>query len=92
MPYGPSHGAADIRSWVRRGVPDVVTCDLAGGDRSDLVVETRELRHRTALLGAVIGLLIAMPLRAIEREQSLAAECSAPTRASLFFKVLQLVP
>ncbi|MCZ6529540.1 MAG: DDE-type integrase/transposase/recombinase [Chloroflexi bacterium] len=49
-----------IRSWVRRGVPDVVTCDLALGDRSDLVVEIRELRHRTALLGAVVGLLIAM--------------------------------
>ncbi len=49
-----------IRSWARRGVPDVVTCDLALGDRSDLVVEIRELRHRTALLGAVIGLLIAM--------------------------------
>ena len=49
-----------IRSWARRGVPDVVTCDLALGDRSDLVVEIRELRHRTAFLGAVIGLLIAM--------------------------------
>ncbi len=42
-----------IRSWARRGVPDVVTCDLAPGDRSDLVVKIRELRHRTALLGAV---------------------------------------
>jgi transposase InsO family protein len=49
-----------IRSWIHRGVPDVVTCDLAVGDRSDLVVEIRELRHRAALLGAVIGLLIAM--------------------------------
>ena len=49
-----------IRGWVHRGVPDVVTCDLATGDRSDLVVEIRELRHRTALLGAVMGLLVAM--------------------------------
>ncbi len=49
-----------IRGWVHRGVPDVVTCDLAKGDRSDLVVEIRELRHRTALLGAVMGLLVAM--------------------------------
>ena len=49
-----------IRSWIRRGLPDVVTCDLAVGDSSDLVVENRELRHRTELLGAVIGLLIAM--------------------------------
>ena len=41
-------------------MPDVVTCDLAISDRSDLVVEIRELRHRTALLEAVIGLLVGM--------------------------------
>ena len=52
--------SSTIRSWIRRGVPDVVTCDLAVSDRSDLVIEIRELRHRTELLGAVIGLLIAM--------------------------------
>ena len=52
--------SSTIRSWIRRGVPDVVACDLAASDRSDLVVENREMRDRTALLGAVIGLLIAM--------------------------------
>ncbi len=49
-----------IRSWIHRGVPDVVTSDLRACDRADLVVEIHQLRHRTALLGAVIGLLIAM--------------------------------
>ncbi len=49
-----------IRSWIHRGVSDVVTCDLAACDRADLVAEMNELRHRTALLGAVVGLLIAM--------------------------------
>ncbi len=49
-----------IRSWIHRGVPDVVTSDLPACDRADLVVEIHQLRHRTALLGAVIGLLIAM--------------------------------
>ena len=49
-----------IRSWIHRGVPDVVASDLAACDRADLMVEIHQLRHRTALLGAVIGLLIAM--------------------------------
>jgi transposase InsO family protein len=41
-------------------VPDVITSNLAACDRVDLIVEIRGLRHRTALLGAVVGLLIAM--------------------------------
>jgi putative transposase len=49
-----------VRSWIHRGVPDVVTSDLATRDRSDLLVEIRELQRRTALLGAVVGLLTAM--------------------------------
>ena len=49
-----------IRSWIHRGVPDVVTSDLISHDRSDLLVEIQELRHRGALLGTVIGLLTAM--------------------------------
>ena len=49
-----------IRSWLHRGVPDVVTCDLPGRDRADLIAEIRQYRHRTALLGAVVGLSIAM--------------------------------
>jgi putative transposase len=49
-----------IRSWMHRGLPEVVTCDLAGFDHTELVAEIARLRHRTALLGAVVGLLIAM--------------------------------
>jgi putative transposase len=49
-----------IRSWIHRGVPDVVTCDLAVRDRADLLAEIRQYHRRTALLGAVVGLLIAM--------------------------------
>jgi hypothetical protein len=49
-----------IRSWIHRGAPDVVSADLAGHDRSDLIAEVHHYQHRTALLGAIIGLLIAM--------------------------------
>ena len=48
-----------IRSWIHRGVPDVVTCcDLAVRDRADLLAEIHQYQHRAALLGAVVGLLI----------------------------------
>jgi hypothetical protein len=49
-----------IRSWVHRGARDVDTCEHFARDRADLLAEIRQYRHRTALLGAVIGLLIAM--------------------------------
>jgi transposase InsO family protein len=49
-----------IRSWLHRGIPDVVTSDLVARDRPDLIAEIRQYRHRTALLGAVVGLLIAI--------------------------------
>ena len=49
-----------IRSWIYRGTTDVVSCDFAGGERIELIVEIERLRRRTALLGAVVGLLIAM--------------------------------
>ncbi len=49
-----------IRSWIHRGAPDVITCDLAVCDRVDLVAEILRYQQRTALLGAIIGLLIAM--------------------------------
>jgi hypothetical protein len=38
----------------------VVTSDLVARDRPDLIAEIRQYRHRTALLGAVVGLLIAI--------------------------------
>ena len=49
-----------VRSWIHRGAPDVVTSDLVARDRSDLLVEIRELQRRMTLLGAVVGLLTAM--------------------------------
>jgi hypothetical protein len=49
-----------LRSWIHRGAPDVVISDLAARERADLIVEIREPEHRTALLRAVVGLLITM--------------------------------
>ena len=49
-----------IRSWIHRGAPDVVTCDLLVHDRADLLAEIRQYQQRAALLGAIVGLLIAM--------------------------------
>jgi len=49
-----------IRSWIHRGTTDVVSCDFDIRDRTELVAEIEKLRRRTALLGAVVGLLIAM--------------------------------
>ena len=49
-----------IRSWIHRGAPDVVTGDLAAHDYAELAVEIERLRRRTALLGAVVGLLMAL--------------------------------
>jgi len=49
-----------IRSWIHRGPPDVISCDLAADDHAELVAQIERLRHRTALLGAVVALLIAV--------------------------------
>ena len=49
-----------IRSWLRRGIPDVVTCDLLSAEKSQLLVEIQELRHRVAVLRAIVGLLVVM--------------------------------
>ena len=49
-----------IRSWIHRGAPEVITAEQAIYDRVQLVAEIHALRQRTALLGAVVGLLIAM--------------------------------
>jgi hypothetical protein len=37
----------------------VVTADLAARDRADLLAEIHRYQQRTALLGAIVGLLIA---------------------------------
>ena len=49
-----------IRSWIHRGIPDVLTCDSTAGDRAGLLAEIHRYQRRTALLGAIVGLLIAM--------------------------------
>ena len=49
-----------IRSWIHRGPPDVITGDLAAYDHAELTAEIERLQRRTALLRAVVGLLIAM--------------------------------
>ncbi len=55
-----------IRSWLHRGIPDVVTCDPLSAEKTELLAELQELRHRVAVLGAIVGLLVAM-LRVSER-------------------------
>ena len=49
-----------IRSWIHRGARDVISCDLAAYDRAELTAEIEPLQRRTALLGAIVGLLIAL--------------------------------
>jgi len=49
-----------VRSWIHRGPPDVISCDLAAHDHAELIAQIERLRYRTALLGAVVGLLIAL--------------------------------
>ena len=48
-----------IRSWIHRGTPDVITGDLAACDHAEMAAETERLQRRAALLGAIVGLLIA---------------------------------
>ena len=52
-----------IRSWIHRGAPEVISFDLAAHDHAELAAEIERRQCRTALLGAVVSLLIA-PLRA----------------------------
>ncbi len=49
-----------IRSWLHRGIPDVVTCELLSAEKTELLAELQELRHRAAVLGTIVGLLVAM--------------------------------
>ena len=55
-----------IRSWRHRVIPDVVTCDSLSAEKTELLVALQELRHRAAVLGAIVALLVAM-LRLSER-------------------------
>jgi hypothetical protein len=61
-----------IRSWLHRGIPDVVTCDGLSAEETELLAEMQELRHRVAVLGAIIGLLVVMlgvSERRVDRER-----------------------
>jgi putative transposase len=49
-----------IRSWIHRGTPDVVAADSASDCDAEMAAELDRLRRRTSVLGAIIGLLIAM--------------------------------
>jgi putative transposase len=49
-----------VRSRIHRGMPDVVTADLAADGYAGMATEIERLQCRTALLGATVGLLIAM--------------------------------
>ncbi len=56
-----------IRSWMHRGLPDVVTSEWVTCDRAALSSEIRALRQRTALLAGVASLLAAMLRVSIDR-------------------------
>jgi hypothetical protein len=36
-----------IRSWLHRDIPDVVTCDSLSAEKTELLAELQELRHRS---------------------------------------------
>ena len=48
-----------IRTWLHRGVPDVITSELVDREHSELLLENRVLRRRVALLGAIVGAFVA---------------------------------
>jgi len=49
-----------IRSWLHRGIPNVVTCDVLSAEKAELLAEAQELRQRVAVLGSIVGLLVAI--------------------------------
>ena len=55
-----------IRSWLHRGIPDVVTSESLSAEKTELLIPIQELHHRLALLGAIVGLMVVM-LRVSER-------------------------
>jgi putative transposase len=49
-----------IRSWIRRGIPDVVSTERDFECYAEMATELERLRRRTAALGSIVGLLIAV--------------------------------
>ena len=79
-----------IRSWIHRGLPDVIPSGRVTRDCTARISEIHALRQRMALLTGVVGLLVAM-LRVSKNRldyerfadsQSKAARLSAIDRAS----------
>ena len=68
-----------IRSWVDRGARDVDTCEFFARDRADPLAEIRQYRHRTALLGAIVGARIFQLSRSTTWSRS---NCLASTRCA----------
>ena len=71
-----------IRSWIHRGLPDVVTSEWVTSDRAALLSEIHALRQRTALLAGVVGLLAAM-LRASRSRIDYARHADGESKAAL---------
>jgi transposase InsO family protein len=71
-----------IRSWVHRGLPDVVTSEPVGCGRAELISEIHALRQRTALLAAIVGLLVAT-LRASRSRPSYERYADGASKAAL---------
>ncbi len=49
-----------IRCWLHRGAADVETVDVLDDDRLKVLAQNRELQRRVALLGAMLGVLVAL--------------------------------
>jgi len=49
-----------IRTWIHRGTTDVASCDFTRDERGQLIAEIASFQRRTALLGTIVGLLMAM--------------------------------
>ena len=49
-----------VRSWIHRGMPDIVANGRVTCERAALLAEVHALRMRTAIFAAVVGLLVTM--------------------------------
>ena len=49
-----------IRSWIHRGIPDAVASNRDPDCYAEMATEIEQLRRRNAVLGAIVGLLVAL--------------------------------